>query len=825
MSSVPSLPPRPSLPLTLWALITSLAMGRLMALMSFSASARIVRTAAWTLLGGAAVLMIACVVVVLVRLHNRRAARRMAVSSHEGDAPATYAVRVLACAAIVTLLSGGCSCFVYGRQLVAADALSRTAVSGWSLEVISDATPGAYGYRSRAQVIWRRTGHVLGKVWLSSKEPLVVGEKVRCVGRYRRLSEDDYGRSSWSQGLCGSILVVRVLERSPANGPHGLLLRLRDAAVCHLSRAGGDEGALLVGCICGSRTALAERGLDDVFARCGCAHLISVSGAHLAIVTALLVRGLVALRLRPAKRMIVVALVSLLYVAFCGAPTSAVRAWAMSMVAFGSQVAGRRSYGVSSVCIVALLMALHDPTVGANMGFQLSVASVLGLGLFSSYASYVAATTVPAPKLTYRIPSRVRRRAHSVFDGAREVLCATLVCQTVTMPITAGAFGTVSLVAPVANLLVAPLFLPVIALGGASCLMAPIGIIGNPLLMLAAHVARLLVMFLQALSRFPYASMALVMIPVNVPLLCVALEVTLLILWPRVSRLMVMRSLAATLTVVMLVLASWRYAAPARIVVLDIGQGDAILVQDGPHAVLVDAGPDDSVVDALARRHVLHLDAIVITHLHDDHYGGIEYIAGVVPCSSVLVARGVEGAMSDHIREMCLAASGGSELEELGYGDVLHVGCFSLRMIWPTSAVDGDENSESIELLASYERHGNRLSALLTGDAERDETGACIAQGDIGDIDMLKVGHHGSDVSITLDEARVLLPEVSVASAGEGNSYGHPTPTCVETLDSAGSWVLCTKDVGDVEVRPGRDGPVVYTHPRAERGQESPDGL
>lgn len=99
--------------------------------------------------------------------------------------------------------------------------------------------------------------------------------------------------------------------------------------------------------------------------------------------------------------------------------------------------------------------------------------------------------------------------------------------------------------------------------------------------------------------------------------------------------------------------------------------------------------------------------------------------------------------------------------------------------------------------------------ALLTGDAEKDETAQVIAAGDAGDIDLLKVGHHGSAVSITAEEAALLRPEVSVASAGENNRYGHPRRECVVALESAGSLFLCTKDAGDVTVEPGEKGPAV----------------
>ena len=121
----------------------------------------------------------------------------------------------------------------------------------------------------------------------------------------------------------------------------------------------------------------------------------------------------------------------------------------------------------------------------------------------------------------------------------------------------------------------------------------------------------------------------------------------------------------------------------------------------------------------------------------------------------------------------------------------------------------GEGNEGSLELLLSYDDGTRELTALLAADAEREETGAAVERGDVGDVDLLKVGHHGSEASLTPEIARALAPEVSVASAGENNGYGHPDPVCVGILEDSGSLFLCTMDVGDVCVEPGADGPVV----------------
>lgn len=159
----------------------------------------------------------------------------------------------------------------------------------------------------------------------------------------------------------------------------------------------------------------------------------------------------------------------------------------------------------------------------------------------------------------------------------------------------------------------------------------------------------------------------------------------------------------------------------------------------------------------------------------------------------------LDGDLGDEVR--LLVGSGASELRA---GDELRLGGFTLACLWPKDATSGSENEDSVCLLLTYGEGEGALKMLLTGDAESDVLAQIVDE--VGDIDVLKVGHHGSRVSITEGEAASLRAEVAVASAGEGNSYGHPTPECVEVLETSGSWFLCTKDHGDVTVTPSSSG-------------------
>lgn len=706
-------------------------------------------------------------------------------------------------------LSGALSASLCSMRLSAMEGrLSHDAVSRWRLEVTGDPVPGAYGYRMRCRMVGE--GGLSGEVWVTADAAIERGRHIRCVGRFSRLRDDDYGRSGWAQGVCGSVRLVSMLEERGPQGVTGALTLLRDAVRSSIDPQAGEGRAVLAGCVLGYRTTLDEQGLSDVFAACGMAHVVAVSGAHLSVLVMLIATVLERTGLGVAPRLGVMVLSTGSFVLLCGAPASAVRAWAMAVAAGGSQVAGRRAHALSSVSLAALGMALTDPAVSGQLGYVLSVSSVAGLCLLSPYADYALRSLAPRPALPRGLAHGLRGLVPGSSAALRQVLGATVVCQMVTMPLTASVFGRISLVAPLANLVLSPLLGSLLPLGFLYGTTFWVPGLSDALLRLCDLNATVVVAVLRALSRIPYASIPAHALGAHAPLACAIVPVAILVLWPPVSRRACHTALLGALGLAVALHVRVRYLAPPRVAILDVGQGDAVLVQDGPAAVLVDTGPDGAVVDALARAHVAHLDAVVLTHLHDDHCGGLDDLVGMVPCDRVMVAHGVAGAMGGGLLHACdeLTSAGPTEL---GYGDVLEVGGFDLRVVWPRDTVAGDENHDSLVLAVTYQQGARRLSALLAGDAEREVAQACVDRGDVGDVDLIKVGHHGSEVSLTPALAATLEAEVAVASAGEGNPYGHPRRECVEMLEGAGSLFLCTRDVGDVEVRPGVDGPSVDT--------------
>lgn len=692
-----------------------------------------------------------------------------------------------------------------------AAALGSSPVSAWTFELVGDMSEASGGWRGRAR--GEGPGGERALVWLSCGEEAPRGATVSGVGRFKANTDDEWGRANRLQGICGSVSIFRLGEVTGPSGLPGALERMRSAARSALFSCGDTgAGALAAGVVCGDARELRALGLDDGFSACGASHLVAVSGSHLVLVGAMASAVLGRLGAGTGARAASTLLLGGLFVLFCGAPASAVRSWVMSAAAEGARAAGRRGHTASAVSAAGLGMVLWDPTAAGSLGFLLSVCCVGAISLFGSYARHVVVALLGPPRAPRRVPEAARPRIAAVRSAAYDALALTLTCQVASLPLTVPAFGSVSLIAPVANIPLSLLFGPLMAAGLLASALAAAGAPGALLSVVLAGVrgaGAAVLAVVRCLSTLPLAALAVEEDAAVLWAAVLAPAVALLVLWPRASRGGVALGLSCALLVCGCGYARWRFFAPARVCVMDVGQADSILVTDGAAALLVDAGVDGEVASALARNHVTHLDAVVLTHLDEDHVGGLDELRGLVGVDAVYVAEGVSASVEGELASTVESLTGGRALE-LPYGSLLRAGGWQARVVWPRAPVEGTSNADSIELALAYgDDGGPTMTALLTGDAERDETGSVLERGDVGRVDFLKVGHHGSAVSVTPEEAAALAPRVAVASAGRDNRYGHPRPECVDALEGAGAVFLCTKDVGDVTLRPGPEGPTV----------------
>ena len=655
--------------------------------------------------------------------------------------------------------------------LSASKALDGRAASG--LEFIVQGDPSinddVYSYTCEA----RADGKNFATVRLSCDRELKVGAHVRVIGRVSRFENDAYGRSRVLRGEVRKVKAVRIV--SADEGSPGPLLRLRNGLLAFIAPATDPARALIAGVVCGRSSELRAQPAGDWFSVTGTAHLIAVSGSHLAIVGFVIESALQKTRLSRGLQRGLLMLALIAYAVFTGASPSAVRACCMVAATLVANGAGRRRHGLSALFLTMAIFVLLRPTVLFEMGFELSCASVFAILCFCPYATYALGEL--------GMPS-----------GVASVLSVTLCSQLATLPVTIPAFGTFSLIAPLANAVIGPVISVLLA---SSVVLAPcslVPLLSHGTIVVPMIVARCALFFEQLFAAVPGASVS---VPPDTPLVYVvpfALAV-LLVWWPRPRA----RSMAAGLVCLMLAAGVpyiyWDRCAPPSVTVLDVGQADAILVRQGGTVALVDCGLDERVVSALVRNNVHHIDAVFVTHWDEDHWGGLPDVLDRFSVGTIAVAAdALDGAPAEVLNRP------GVTYRQVARGDTVDIGAFRARVMWPFDTVDGEGNEDSLVLLLSYAQEGKSLRVLLTGDAELDQEREFVQE--VGDIDVLKLGHHGSKVSVDTDLLETLKPELSIASAGEGNRYGHPTDACIDAVRDAGGAFACTIEQGDITVSP-----------------------
>ena len=616
------------------------------------------------------------------------------------------------------------------------------------------------------------------------------GERYLCRDRLHvrgKLVAIDYGEDSysWSDGTCGK-LVTQSCERLEPGLPLAPLLALRSAAIDALS---GDDGAhaLLQALVCGYRQPFSQEGepseLYGAFQVCGLAHLVAVSGAHLVIVTSLFATLFKFLGLP--RRLSVGLLVAVMcsYLVLAGMPISAIRATAMSSVGVLALFGKRRpsSMNALGICLFAIITPV--PAASVSLSLALSALSTAGIVLFG-------------PLLRWWFDATALGKVPAVSDA----LSLTFAANALSQLYAAATFGQLPVIAPFANIACAPLFPLVcglaLAAGVVGALCAPAA---GPLIQAASYAASLLAAVVELIASVPFASVPFSMDAVEALAVSAALALALWAFWPRFSRAApALAALIAALAMPYLV-----FSGGDSIVMLDVGQGDAILVQSQGKALLIDTGNQDSKLRAeLARNHVTHLDGVLVTHADDDHCGSLDVLERLVEVDRVFVAADMADCRDAPARNLVeQAGRTGGEVVPLDAGDAISLGRFTLTAIWPHGFTEGGGNADSLCTRADYDGDGDGKTdhvAFFTGDAEKEELAAMIEEGTIGDVDILKVGHHGSRNGSTEEEMRVLHPEIALISCGSNNRYGHPAPETLAMLDDVGARTFRTDRDGEV---------------------------
>ena len=228
---------------------------------------------------------------------------------------------------------------------------------------------------------------------------------------------------------------------------------------------------------------------------------------------------------------------------------------------------------------------------------------------------------------------------------------------------------------------------------------------------------------------------------------------------------------------------------------LDVGQGDAAVIQCGGQSMLIDGGKPEksSYIYSWLQQHGLsYLDVIVATHVDADHIGGL---SGALNYASVgtaycPVTTGTTETFQSFVKYL---AQRGKQITVPTAGETFALGGAQVQILGPLHRAE-DSNDNSIVLKVSF----GATSFLFTGDAERAEEQDLLNAGVNLQSTVLKVGHHGSDTSTSYPFLRAVAPQYAVISVGAGNSYGHPTEAVLSRLRDAGVTTFRTDMQGEI---------------------------
>lgn len=557
---------------------------------------------------------------------------------------------------------------------------------------------------------------------------------------------------------------------------------------------------------------------EEDFRRAGLSHLLAVSGQNVTLLALLALPFLAALGIPLHQRLLWVLALIAVYVPLTGAGPTIQRAAVMGALGILATLAGRRASRFYALALAAGVTLAIDPAIGADVGWQLSFAAVLGILVWARPLAEVLGSWLGAGG-GVRGP-----RGGGLRRALAEGIAVTVAATVATAPLIAFQFERISTTTLAANVLALPAVAPAMWLGMASAGAAqvpgfPTELLNGPNAVLLAYIAQvaawcaapgwaeLEVHLSGAGLAAAYAALAAATIACRVAASLRRRRQRRVCSWGRIATLNAdswsVGALAALALTVCLALA-WpggggtSVGAPARglrITLFDVGQGDAILLQPaGAPAVLVDGGPPGAgLLRELEEAGITHLGAVVATHDQSDHVGGIEELLGSVPIGQLLYGR--------LGRELKLAARAAAiPAQRVFRGVTIRSGRLRLEFVWPPPELlaepqpGADPNQLALVAVARW----RGFAILLSADAEAEAVPL-----DPGHVDVLKVAHHGSEdagLAGLLDRAR---PALALISVGTANPYGHPTAATLATLAAHGVPVLRTDRDGEVVIDVG----------------------
>ncbi len=526
-------------------------------------------------------------------------------------------------------------------------------------------------------------------------------------------------------------------------------------------------------------------GLDSVtlsdLRSCGLGHVIAVSGLHVGSAAMLALTLMMALGAGRRSRYVAACIMALFVLAVSNFRPSALRACIMAGACFAGVLAGREYDPLVGLDLAGILILCANPRALFDPAFQFSFAAAIGIVLAVG-----------------------RQRKKGRTGGVRMFLAVSAGAQLGIAPLMLLTGEAVPVTAVAANLLVVPLVGFLLVVGWGSAVVSSVNLsLGRVIAAPVSIAARFILAVASTLSKVPRSGL----VGGTVSTVALVLYMFALIGFIKGAKdgASIFRPVIAAVTAVLLMLFPCMpvagFSSANRITVLDVGEGDATLIQDVTGtAVLVDGGPDGAkILEKLQARGVRKLDAIVLSHPHSDHIAGfLEIIRNMpvgrlfdpaIPTDSAVYRELLRLAGEKHVPRTCVRE-----------GQVLDVSRWTeLDIIYEPvegSAVACDINESCMVIMVRLAG----MRALITGDIGPEEQATLTSLHPNISCDVLKVPHHGAREAALDELYSACSPAVAAISVGKENKFGHPSPRCLELLSDRRIRLARTDRDGDVEI-------------------------
>lgn len=571
-----------------------------------------------------------------------------------------------------------------------------------------------------------------------------------------------------------------------------------------------EKAALVNGIVFGTQGQIPEK-LWEVFSQTGIVHILSVSGMHVGLVLAGAIALTKLLNITGLPGTLLISLLVILYSLFCGMGPAVTRSALMALMFLWSHRLGRKQDWPTTLFLAALIILLWKPMAVYDVGFQLSFSATWGILYLGPVISELLKKYTGWPA------------------WIQTTIWVSLAAQLATLPLVALYYNLFSPVSLLANILAVPLTTIILALGVCSGILGLFSVFSAGLI--NACTSAVLDVFTAIVSLLNNLPGSFISVP-SPPLIIIPVWFIVLFFSARIFnkknasttiRFLFEKRNALVITVVIAVTAILLFKAPAEkqlvMHMIDVGQGESILIQfPGGKNMLVDTGgwngefvtgegAGNKVVAPYLQRLGIHrLDALLLTHPHEDHAGGAAAVVKSIPAALIIVSSASQkaGALSGALPEedsysrlLEVFRKKGINIQDVKVGDRLLLDPdVEIKVFGPylrRAYLADDENNSSVVLKIRY----GRQQFLLTGDISVEAQEGLLESGADLRADVLKIPHHGSKLLSPFVER--VHPSLALISVGNHNRFFLPKPETVKLL----------KDLNIPVYRTDKDGAII----------------